>query len=218
MDAGGYGWPMRLIKYTHACVRLEDGDRSLVIDPGVFTESQALDGATDVLITHVHADHLDADKLVVALTANPALKVYAGADVATELSALGDAVVTVTVGDTFAAAGFEVRVVGGQHAEIYEGLPGCANLGYVVDGVVYHPGDSLYRPKVNVDTLLVPAAAPWLKLAEALDFVREVKPGRAFPIHDAMLSAIGQDGVDRWIAGKGNTDYSRIPVGESVSL
>ena len=28
---------MRLTKYTHACVRLDDGDRHLVIDPGSFS-------------------------------------------------------------------------------------------------------------------------------------------------------------------------------------
>lgn len=209
---------MRLIKYTHACVRLEDGDRTLVIDPGVWAEPESLDGATDVLVTHEHDDHLDVDRLVAARTANPALTVYAGAAVADRLSALGDGVVTVSVGDRFTAAGFEVRVVGGEHAEIYEGLPGCANLGYIVDGGLYHPGDALHRPDASIDTLLVPAAAPWLKLAEALDFIREVRPRRAYPIHDAMLSEIGQNGFDRWVGAKGNTDYARIPVGGSVSL
>jgi L-ascorbate metabolism protein UlaG (beta-lactamase superfamily) len=209
---------MRLTKFTHACVRLEDGNRTLVIDPGVWAEPAALDGAGAVLITHEHYDHLDAVKLSAALAANPGLTVYTGEAVAGQLSALGGAVVTVSVGDTFAAAGFEVRAVGGRHAEIYEGLPGCANLGYVIDGAVYHPGDSLHRPDADIDTLLVPVAAPWLKLAEALDFVREVKPRHAHPIHDAALSEIGQNGFDNWFGMKGNTDYARIPVGGSVTL
>ena len=29
---------MQLTKFTHSCVRLDDGDRRLVIDPGVFSE------------------------------------------------------------------------------------------------------------------------------------------------------------------------------------
>jgi len=42
----------RLTKFTHSCVRLDDGDRSLVIDPGVFSETDvAYDGADAVLIT-----------------------------------------------------------------------------------------------------------------------------------------------------------------------
>jgi L-ascorbate metabolism protein UlaG (beta-lactamase superfamily) len=209
---------MRLTKFTHACVRLEDGDRALVIDPGIWAEPPALDRAAAVLITHEHDDHMDPGMLSAALAANPGLAVYAPEAAAGRLSALGSAVVTVSVGDTFTAAGFEVRAVGGRHAVTYENYPDCANLGYVVDGGLYHPGDSLHRPDVDVDTLLVPAAAPWLKLAEALDFVRDIAPRRAYPIHDAALSEIGQQNVDSWIGEDGHTDYARIPVGESVTL
>jgi len=208
---------MRLTKYTHACVRLQDGDRQLVIDPGIWSEGTALEGVSHVLITHEHADHVDVDKLAAAQLANADLKVYAHADVAAQLEKLGDAVVTVASGDEFDAGGFRVRVVGGAHAEIYDGLPGCANIGFVVDGV-YHPGDSLFVPDVPVTTLLVPTSAPWLKLAEGIDFVRAVGPARAHSIHDAMLSEKGEQILDRWHDLKGNTRYSRIPVGETVDL
>jgi L-ascorbate metabolism protein UlaG (beta-lactamase superfamily) len=204
---------MRLTKYTHACVRLDDGDRSLVIDPGVWSEDTALDGVSAVLVTHEHADHVDADRLA----ARSGLTVFAPASVAQQLEKLGDAVVTVAAGDTFEAGGFPVRAVGGAHAEIYDGLPGCANVGYRVEGV-YHPGDSLFVPDAQVTTLLVPTCAPWLKTAEAIDFVRAVAPQRAYSIHDAMLSPTGEQITDRWLAMKGNTEYARIPVGESVTL
>jgi len=45
---------MQLIKYAHACVRVESDAAVLVIDPGMFTERVALDGADAVLITHEH--------------------------------------------------------------------------------------------------------------------------------------------------------------------
>ena len=67
---------MRLTKFGHACVRLEDGDRRLVIDPGTYTDAEALSGATGVLVTHEHADHVDVDKLEQALADNPALSVH----------------------------------------------------------------------------------------------------------------------------------------------
>ena len=53
---------MRLIKYAHACVRVEDDGAVLVIDPGAFTEPAALDGVDAVLITHEHFDHLDVER------------------------------------------------------------------------------------------------------------------------------------------------------------
>ena len=121
-------------------------------------------------------------------------------------------------GDSFTAGGFSVRVVGGLHAEIYDGAPGIANVGYVIEGSLYHPGDSLFVPDEPIETLLVPTAAPWLKLAEAIDFVRAVGPRRAHSIHDAMLSDKGEAGVDRWLDLKSATDYSRIPVGSSVEV
>ena len=34
---------MQLTKFTHACVRLDDGDRSLTIDPGAFSAPMFLE-------------------------------------------------------------------------------------------------------------------------------------------------------------------------------
>ena len=73
-------------------------------------------------------------------------------------------------------------------------------------------------PTATSTTLLVPVSAPWLKLREAIDFVRAVGPHRAHPIHDASLSVIGQNNVDAWLSGKGGSDYSRVSPGESVEL
>src|SRR5262249_30903188 len=130
---------MRLTKYTHACVRIEDRGRTLVVDPGVWAEDEAFSGATDVLITHEHADHVDADPLA-ALTGSATI--YAPALVVAKLAEDNVTAQTVTVGEEFEVAGFAVRAVGGAHAEIYEGLPGCANIGFIIEDALYHPGDS----------------------------------------------------------------------------
>src|SRR5690606_753561 len=110
---------------------LEKDGRVLVIDPGGFTEAEALDGADAVLITHEHPDHLDVDKLTRAVAANPQLTVHTHRDVAEKLSALGGAVQTVSAGETFTAAGFTVRACGSRHAVIHPDIPRIANLGYL---------------------------------------------------------------------------------------
>lgn len=184
---------MRMTKFTHACVRLDDGDRSLVIDPGDFSEcAEALDGASAVLITHEHFDHLNVDAVLSAAKANPDLLVWAPASVVQKLTDLGSRAVAVAPGESFDAAGFSVRAFGGQHAVIHQaiGTP-CANVGYLVNDAVYHPGDSFFVPPTAVSALLVPLHAPWSKLSEVIDFVVAVRAARAFPIHDAMLSASG---------------------------
>ena len=47
---------------TRVCASSTTGPR-VVLDPGVFSEAEALDGATAVLITHEHADHVHPDLL-----------------------------------------------------------------------------------------------------------------------------------------------------------
>jgi L-ascorbate metabolism protein UlaG (beta-lactamase superfamily) len=207
---------VRLTKYGHACVRLDLGGGSVVLDPGTYTPDVDLAGVADVLVTHEHADHLDVDLLVPLV--RDGLRLHTNADVAAYLAAdHGLKVHAVVPGETFTVAGVDVQVVGGAHAEIYNGLPGCANIGFLLAGV-YHPGDALHAPDVEVETLLVPVSAPWLKLGEALDFVRAVGPARAFPVHDAMFSDIGNAGMDRWMVQEGGTDYRRLAPGESTEL
>jgi L-ascorbate metabolism protein UlaG (beta-lactamase superfamily) len=182
---------MQLTKFTHACVRLDDGDRTLVIDPGVFSEvEQALDGADAVLITHEHPDHIDADKVRAALRADSRLQLFAPSSVADGLAEFGEQVVAVAPGDKFQAAGFGVTGQGGQHAVIHPAIPVIANVGYLVEGGVYHPGDSFFVPSDPVSTLLLPSNAPWSKASEVIDFAISVRAPRAFQIHDSLVTPV----------------------------
>ena len=54
---------MRITKFGHACVRVQGDGGVVVIDPGVFTDPAALEGADAVLITHEHPDHVHPDHL-----------------------------------------------------------------------------------------------------------------------------------------------------------
>jgi L-ascorbate metabolism protein UlaG (beta-lactamase superfamily) len=210
---------VRLVKYEHACVRVESDAAVLVIDPGSFTARRALDGVDAVLITHEHADHLDVEALADALAKRPAVRVFTHPAVAGKLSALSGAVTTVSSGEEFEAAGLRVRAYGGWHALIHADVPRVPNLGFLVEGGLYHPGDSFDLPEgATVDTLFVPISAPWLKAAESVDFVRSVAPRRAFALHDHLLSAAGLPIVDSLLSRLAGTPYRRLAPGESVSL
>ncbi|MGW3623019.1 MBL fold metallo-hydrolase [Streptomyces sp. NPDC000880] len=198
---------MRITKYTHACVRLEHDGRVLVIDPGTWSEPAALNGADAVLVTHEHADHIDVLRL-----AGLRVPVYAPAEAnIPRLEVTG-----VFSGAEFTAAGFHVRAVGGRHAFIYGGRPDCANLGYIIDEAIYHPGDSLHVPEQPIETLLVPVQGSWLKMAEAIDFVKAIKPQRAFAIHDAQINDRGLSSVNGWLAEETDNGYRYLTPGESV--
>ena len=147
---------MQLTKYSHSCVRIDDGDRSLVLDPGIYSEvNAALEGAAAVLITHAHPDHLDVDEVTAAARRDRQLRIWAPRSVA-EVLQLGDQVVVVEPGQAFEAAGFAVRTFGGQHALIHPTIPVVPNVGYLVEDAVYHPGDALIVPPVPIELLLAP--------------------------------------------------------------
>ncbi|MFF2630427.1 MBL fold metallo-hydrolase [Kitasatospora griseola] len=205
---------MLLTKYSHACVRIEDGEKSLLIDPGCWTEPEAFAGVRAVLITHGHHDHVDHELLAAARKADPALEVFAPEDVAAELG--GDAN-PLTAGERFEAGGFAVHAVGGRHAQVIDNHPDCSNLGYLVDGL-YHPGDSLDEPDEPVRTLLLPSSGPWLTMRGALELVRALRPARTVPIHDAYLSERGAANFDGWLDGEAGTRYTRLALGESAPL
>jgi L-ascorbate metabolism protein UlaG (beta-lactamase superfamily) len=63
-----------------------------------------------------------------------------------------------------------------------------ANNSYLVDGTHLHPGDAYAAPAEPVDVLFLPTGAPWLKVSEAVDYLRAVAPRTAVPIHEAVLA------------------------------
>jgi L-ascorbate metabolism protein UlaG (beta-lactamase superfamily) len=212
---------MRLIKYAHACVRLESARGVLVLDPSSFAGPDVLTGADAVLVSHEHFDHVDPDML---RSADPALRVWAPAPVTAQLADLGGRVTTVGPGEEFDVAGYRVRTYGGVHPRVHPhlltdpGAPFVPNVGYLVDDV-YHPGDSLIAPDVPVRTLLLPVSGPWLKLSEAVDFARAIRPEHTVPIHDAINSEIGNQVVDRALAALlPDLGYRRLAPGESVEV
>ncbi|WP_062464318.1 MBL fold metallo-hydrolase [Demequina soli] len=214
---------MRLTKHVHACVSLASDAGSLLVDPGVYEPDSAalIAAAPAVLYTHVHPDHVDAEPILDALAARPELRVFGPASVVAEWEERFPAQVTaVAPGDAFSAGGLSVTVHGGTHAVIHPDLPLFENVGYVVDGRVFHPGDSYEAPPVDVEVLLVPVSGPWARFGDAADLVRAVAPVRAFQIHDAMLSEIGLASATRFLSAGALVPVSveRLAPGESVEL
>ena len=147
---------MKMTKYTHSCIRLENEGRTLVLDPGNFAaegeHATALEGADYLFVTHAHPDHFDGPS-VLPLIAQRAesqtpLKIWAPEAVAQTIKeAVPAAEVTVVSSDSeFSIPGFEVKTYGGQHALIHPLIQTIANVGYLINGAVYHPGDSLVVP------------------------------------------------------------------------
>lgn len=182
---------MRLTKHAHACVRLEQDGASIVVDPGMFGDPGAVEGATAVLITHLHPDHLDVDNL--RATDAPVFTIReVHAHLREQAPDVAERVVVVRPGEEF-DAGLPVRAVGEQHALIHPEIDRLDNCGYLVLGeqTVFHPGDALTRPETAVDVLLVPSSAPWLRSQDAIELARDVRAPRNLAIHDRIYSEAG---------------------------
>ena len=212
---------MQLTKYSHSCVRFDDGDRTLVIDPGVFSEvNAALDGASAVLITHEHPDHIDVEQLKAAARRDDRLRIWAPRPVAAALDG-GEQVTVVEAGQAFDAAGFAVRTFGGQHALIHPTIPVVPNVGFLINETAYHPGDSLIVPPVPVPLLFAPIHAPWSKTAEVIDFVVAVKAPRVVGIHDVLLTDAGRQLVEAHVArigGEHGSRYTPLAPAENTEI
>jgi len=203
---------MKLTKYDHACFTLEKDGKLLVVDPGEFTSLPQLENVVAVVVTHHHADHLDPLALEALFASNPDMVVYGPEQVDDAIE--GDyAHQKVAAGDIIKTGPFTFEFFGGDHAVIHSSFPTDQNVGVMINETVYYPGDSFSEPGKPVKVLALPSAAPWLKIGEAIDYVRRVKPNIAFPTHDAIASDAGKSIADSMIAGFMNEnggEYQRL--------
>ncbi|MFT3799390.1 MBL fold metallo-hydrolase [Microbacterium sp.] len=212
---------MRITKYEHACLSLEEGGARLIVDPGNFTAPlEDLAGIAAVMLTHEHPDHWTAAQLQRILEHNPGIPIFGPAGVAA--AAKDFAITAVAPGDTVAAGPFTLRFFGGVHAVIHSSIPLIDNVGVLVNDAFYYPGDSYAVPEsVDVQLLAAPIGAPWLKIGEAMDFVLAVAPRRAFGTHDASLSTRGL-AMHRqrlqWATERGGGTFEALDAGDTTTL
>lgn len=195
---------MQLTHFGHSCLLASfegqpgdgiDGATTVLFDPGNFSHGfEGITGLSAILITHQHPDHADTARLPALIEANPQAALYADPQTAAQLGAPWQAV---QVGDTLSVGHLTVRGVGGTHAVIHPEIPVIDNISYLIgDGEhparLMHPGDALFVPGEPVDVLATPAAAPWMKISEAVDYLRAVAPTHAVPIHQAIVDPIAR--------------------------
>lgn len=211
---------MNITKLGHCCLVLKGENGTVLTDPGNYTEEAAkkVQGIDIILITHEHADHYHVESIQAVLANNPKAVVVSNSAVAKLLAeknipctVVGDMQST-TVGGTL------IEGFGKDHAIIYGTLGQCENTGYFVDGKFYFPGDSFFNPKRPVDVLAFPTAGPWMKISEAIDFAKAVKPRVAFPVHDGMIVPTAGGFVATMMKNflkDGGTEFVPLAAGES---
>ena len=211
---------MKLTKYEHACLVLEKSGDVLVIDPGSFTPPlDDLRGVVAIVITHEHPDHWTPEQLDRILEMNPKATIYAPAGVAAAASTYS--ITTVADGDSHTAGSFSLAFYGEKHAVIHSSIPVIDNVGVLVDDTLWYGGDSFTIPPVPVDTLAVPSGAPWLKIAESMDYAIAIAPKRSFPTHEMTLSVAGKsmsNGRIEAATRAGGGEFFALEPGDTLDL
>ena len=210
---------MKITKYEHACLVAEIGGRTAVIDLGEFSSSFTPSGNIDaVIITHEHSDHFDPSQIAAIREHSPNATIFATATVAEQI----DGASVPPVGEKLQVGNFTLEFFGHDHAAIIDGVVPCDNFGVVVNGELVYAGDSFTLPPLeNPAILALPVSAPWLKVAESLDYLRKVQPARVFPTHDALLSEIGRRITYSWLtktAGEIGAEFVNLQVGQSLEV
>ena len=188
---------MKITHYGHACVLLEfnaPNATRILIDPGTYsTGFESLRNLDALLFTHAHPDHIDMNRVPALAQANPGMAIMADGGSAAALTEHAVAHRVAIDGESVTVGDIGIDVLSGDHAVIHCDLPNISNNGYVIDGHTLHPGDAFVASPASIEILLLPVGGPWMKIGEAVDYLRRVRPRVVIPIHQAGLAQIHQD-------------------------
>lgn len=212
---------MQLTHFGHSCLLADFGHTAVLFDPGTFSHGfEGIGGLSAILITHQHPDHVDTARLPALLAANPGAALYADPQTAALLGAPWQ---PVHAGDRLTVGGLRVRGVGGEHAVIHPEIPMIDNISYLLDdgervGAFMHPGDALFVPDEPVQVLATPAAAPWMTISDAVEYLRAVAPAQAVPIHQGIIAPNARGIYHSRLAEMCDTDFQVLPEESAVTF
>lgn len=179
---------MKVTKLGHCCLIIDINGVRFLTDPGNYTTAQDSAERIDaIVISHEHTDHLHVESLKTVLQHNPDAIVITNASVGHILDKESIPYQKVANEEKFSIKGVEVSGHGLKHAPIYKDYEQVENTGYLFAEKLFYPGDAFYNPGFPIDILAFPISGPWCNISDALNYVINVKPRIAFPVHDGNL-------------------------------
>ena len=211
---------MKITKYEHACIVVEDNNRTIVVDPSSLAFLPILKNVDAIVITHIHTDHLDKTHIQKIIDANPKVTIISHTEVLDLLVDISCQKEIIDRGSHCTTGNFSLDFYGLYHAITYK-KSACHNVGVMINGIFYYPGDSFTVPDKPVVTLAVPASGPWMKTGEAMDFIGLLKPQKVFPTHNGLLSDFGAEVTYDWLKQAADTagaEWLVLQTGESINV
>jgi len=207
---------VKITKFVHSCLLVETPERTVLFDPGSFSQSsfntQALDKLNDIFITHQHGDHFSLDFVKELVAKFPDVRITAPESVVAQL------------GESNIIAGSQppegVTFFDSPHESV-EPLFSCPEeIGYHYLDKLSHPGDSHSFTETK-DVLALPVSAPWGSLIGAVNLALELRPKHVLPIHDWHWNDKAREQnyniLERVFADNGIT-FHQLVDGEAITI
>lgn len=173
---------MKITKFVHSCLLVEmpaPVNRTVLFDPGVMSESaldvDKLEFLDDVVITHIHSDHVSTDLVKRLVAKFPNVRITTTPEVVDMLAKEGIA--------ASAEAPEGITFFESPHADLRPWGQAPQEIGVHYLGALSHPGDS-HDFHESKEILAMPMTAPWGSMIKAVNVALELKPKHVIPIHD----------------------------------
>ncbi len=220
---------MKIHKLVHCClvIDLKSNDgylRRILLDPGFYSlEKHSKVHKIDiVLITHEHTDHFHIESLKELIKNHPEVSVITNDAVGAILAKEGIEHRVMEHGNTVDVKGVHIEAYGKEHAVLHNTIPVFSNVGYLITeshsdkpAHFFFPGDAFTDPLKEIDVLALPVAGPWMKISEAIDYALQLKPKKAFPVHDAIRTP-PQHFLPEKILGINGIEFIKLEEGGEI--
>lgn len=83
-----------------------------------------------------------------------------------------------------------------------------------------YPGDSFNLPNIPVDILALPVAGPWMRMKDAIDYTKVLKPRICFPVHDAIIQTFASFTwkLPETILKESNIAFHKLEIGKEEEI
>ena len=183
---------MRLSKYLHSCLLVEDGDTRILVDPGYWTfgeggmKPEDFPNIAAIFVTHSHADHMDVAGIKAVIERTGA-KVFGNQDAVNILAKMGVDAELFESGEQRVGS-ITVHAFSADHEPIIANIP--QNTAYLFNKQILVTGDSMdQRLAVHkgVSVLAGGLMAPWANQMQVVEFVKLLAPRTFLPLHDGYV-------------------------------
>ncbi len=179
---------MKIKKIGHCCLLIKLNNLTILTDPGAFSvEQNSMTGIDVVLITHEHPDHLHIESLKEVIKNNSKVKIITNSGVGKKLDEINISHTILEGENETEVNSILIEAFDCKHEEIFKEIGQVQNTGYFIDNELFYSGDSFFNPGKPVNILALPVAGPWCKIPDVIRYALEVKPKKAFPVHDGMF-------------------------------